>query len=243
MAGINDIWTSVHTRTRTDIPYRYVRGSPYNGPVSSSHADDIARRVKRVVSEKSKSARAASLRAGLSEDFVSKMARRGSVPELSSLLRLAEALEVPVSTFFQDDYEPPSVEIQAFEARPAAGDGALITEEQGETVPFSRKWLRGVTTASPDKLIMVQVWGDSMEPTIPENAWVMIDTTQTKIIDRQIYVFRHGDDARVKRLITHPTMKQLTIRSDNPDWDDITVEDPENLQIIGRVIWYSKKVA
>lgn len=189
------------------------------------------------------------LKAEIDPGYISRLrgrmrAGKANPPKLPTLTKLARPLNVdPEWLAHGDSADQGMAAVTVYDVQAAAGDGALIVDEtEAGKVSFSKPWLRSLTTASPDKLSIIQAYGDSMEPTIPESAWVMVDTTQKEPINRQIYVFRHGDDARVKRFLIHPTTGALTIRSDNPAWEDIEIPSIADINIIGRVIWMSKKM-
>lgn len=130
-----------------------------------------------------------------------------------------------------------------YDVQIAAGDGAYIDEAHrtGE-VSFDEQWLRSLTDTPPSKLYMVQLRGDSMHDTLPDGSWVIIDTLATRLIDNKIYAFRYDDEAKIKRISIHPQTKTLTLISDNPSWPDISGVDPEALDVLGRAIWFSKKL-
>ena len=106
------------------------------------------------------------------------------------------------------------------------------------------------------KLCFLRASGDSMEPTIGNNALLLIDE---RIQERQlpdvaprpksdydhpdIYVFLLGPDLRVKRLRKKPNGDVL-IMSDNRAHDPelLRGDDLKRLKICGRVIWWDNRL-
>ena len=141
-------------------------------------------------------------------------------------------------------YEAPAKsEVAFFDWQIAAGDGAYVDDpHQTGTISFERPWLKELTNSPPHRLIIIQLKGDSMEPTLPDGSWVMIDLNDTRPVTNKIFAFREDDEARIKRLSVHPGTKRLSLISDNPRWPDVNDIEPDRLEIYGRAIWFSKKL-
>ncbi|MFA0011948.1 XRE family transcriptional regulator [Vibrio lentus] len=89
--------------------------------------------------------------------------------------------------------------------------------------------------------IALRIHGDSMEPAISDNGVVFVDTSDTKIIDGKIYVYKTDDVLRVKRF--EHSVSGLIIKSLNPEYADEKVSHKEFSQscIIGRVLYSINK--
>lgn len=125
----------------------------------------------------------------------------------------------------------------------SAGHGAVISSEKPTRyLAFRHKWLqfRGL---KPENLALVFARGDSMEPTIHDNNTVMIDTSQTELIDGNIYVIRTDNHLVVKR-IQKLVNKGILLLSDNKEYKEQMLEPNEanDLAVIGRVVWIGKDV-
>ena len=72
---------------------------------------------------------------------------------------------------------------------------------------------------------------------------VMVDLSDTgQRLRDGIYVIRSDDALVVKRVALGPQGRQITIVSDNqayPSWHDV---DRRSIHIIGRVLWFGRKV-
>jgi phage repressor protein C with HTH and peptisase S24 domain len=126
----------------------------------------------------------------------------------------------------------------------SAGPGAVVNEEAGKPYfAFDERWLKALTSTSPEGLSIVRVEGDSMSPTLNPGDEILVDLGDCGDRMRDgIYVLRVDDALVVKRLALHPMGGRVTIQSDNPaysDWPDCGFDE---INCIGRVIWAGRKV-
>jgi phage repressor protein C with HTH and peptisase S24 domain len=102
---------------------------------------------------------------------------------------------------------------------------------------FRAEWIRQ-QRLKPDALASMTAHGESMEPRIYEGDALIVDTSQTNVIDGKVYALWYDGGERVKRLIRRPG-GGLIIRSDNrARFEDIslTPEESDHVRIIGRVV-------
>lgn len=127
----------------------------------------------------------------------------------------------------------------------SAGPGALGGDERVRArLAFQTGWLRDLVGGSPAGLSIIQVEGDSMAPTLSNGDEILVDRGDAADRLRDgIYVLRIDDALIVKRLAVNPSGKRFTIRSDNPNYPDWVDCNPENVGVIGRVVWAGRKVA
>jgi phage repressor protein C with HTH and peptisase S24 domain len=126
----------------------------------------------------------------------------------------------------------------------AAGHGALPgSERKVAEVAFSARWLEKLSGARPRDLSIIQVEGDSMTPTLGDGDEIMVDLSaaRQKLKDG-IYVLRRDDALLVKRVTLHPSRATLTIASDNPAYASWTDCAPDEVEIIGRVVWAGRRI-
>ncbi len=123
----------------------------------------------------------------------------------------------------------------------SAGSGALDAGEQATgQFGFDPRWLRKLST-NPSKLSIIQVAGDSMEPTLADGDDIMVDEGDSATSLRDgIYVIRYDDTLLVKRLSVGPAGK-LTVISDNPAYPSIDAKT-RTVDVIGRVVWTGRRV-
>ena len=112
---------------------------------------------------------------------------------------------------------------------------------RGASIP---RWLRALTNVPTDGLSIIAVGGDSMAPTLADGDEVIVDQKDgtTRLRDG-IYVLRLDDSLMVKRLARQPAGRGVSIRSDNPDYPSWQNIDPSRINIVGRVLWYGRKLS
>jgi phage repressor protein C with HTH and peptisase S24 domain len=136
------------------------------------------------------------------------------------------------------------VEVPVLDVRASAGPGALAELEAPRgRFAFDPRWLRRLTGSKPDRLSIITVAGDSMFPTLSDGDEVIVDGDDGDDRLRDgIYVLRVDDALMIKRLALGPTRRRISVLSDNdayPSWENT---DPKLLQIVGRVIWFGRKL-
>ena len=129
------------------------------------------------------------------------------------------------------EYKIPKLSLKA-----SAGSGIQNFEISQDGYLYIPKWLFK-TPQNQNNLKIIQVQGDSMEPTIKDNAYIIINTSITNLIDGAIYAILLDDQILIKRL--QKTPKGILIISDNPKYQPITYNPKETnvtFQIIGKKI-------
>lgn len=134
-----------------------------------------------------------------------------------------------------DDYEVPFLK----DIELAAGDGTFdqIDDYNGFKLRFSKATLRrqGVQY---ENAVCVTATGESMEPVIPDGTTIGIDLGNKTIRDGKIYAINHGGLLRVKILSRLPN-DQVVIRSYNSEEYPDEVVHMSELNVIGKVFWWS----
>jgi phage repressor protein C with HTH and peptisase S24 domain len=133
--------------------------------------------------------------------------------------------------------------VQRLRVAASAGPGALVDDDAvGSVMGFEQRWLRSIA-GNPAQLSVIQVEGDSMEPTLANGDDILVDRGDAADRVRDgVYVLRVDGALLVKRLAVNPVARRVSIRSDNlayPDWDDC---DPASIDLIGRVVWVGRKL-
>ena len=106
------------------------------------------------------------------------------------------------------------------------------------------KWLmplldyRKISSTAPENVKMIKVKGDSMQPTLKEDDWVLVDTSQNFPSDGMFLLRLAGNFLTVKR-IQCGFGNNITILSDNPNYQPMnaTIDDAT---IVGKVIYALK---
>jgi len=183
-------------------------------------------------------------KSGLSTSVLDQYRKGKSDPNRTRLLAIANAAKVDLlwlaaGTGTPDLRAKGIISIPRYDVRLSAGSGSTLDRvKKLEDVPFTSDFLRlRIGSGSPDNLAIFEAGGDSMEPTISDGDFVMVDLAEQQVRDA-IYAFAFGDEARVKRL--RKTINGIQIISDNADLytaEEVTKNDLNLLQIIGRVVW------
>ena len=137
--------------------------------------------------------------------------------------------------YFQDTYA-------------SAGHGAINYDEAPHPMSFDKNFLqRQFGIVAVRNLHIINAIGNSMEPTIKEGELLMINPFENEsmhIKDGGIYVMSCNNSILVKRIKHNPISGNLTLISDNKEYDDIPVskEEFESCHIIGRVVGHFDKI-
>ena len=113
----------------------------------------------------------------------------------------------------------------------SAGRGYLNMDSPDYYMPI----LRGNFSK---KSFFVEITGNSMEPTLEDGQFALVDPDNTAYSKNKIYVVTYNDEGYIKRLEMKDKLRIITLKSDNPDYDDIDIpeETQEYFQINGRVV-------
>lgn len=120
------------------------------------------------------------------------------------------------------------------EARGGMGGGSCVGSKAINSYISLKKEYLFSRTSRLDQLSFIHADGDSMEPTIPPDAAVLIDESQTQPLNGKIYYIFLNGEYYIKRLLVSAG-KVTAIQSDNgPHIKEITEAD--TIQIIGRAL-------
>jgi phage repressor protein C with HTH and peptisase S24 domain len=126
-------------------------------------------------------------------------------------------------------------------ARIADGRRQMIRSEQVvDALAFKTDWLRKRLAATPLNLILLEVNGDSMAPTLRDGDLILVDLGEPRFKQDGLYVLRHDGELIVKR-VQRGARGELIIRSDNPAYPPTAVSRGR-IGVIGRVIWIASRV-
>lgn len=168
--------------------------------------------------------------------------------------RLAEADRQALARFFgvaEDVLGGPTrepdggglVEVPRLDVGASAGPGAFAVGERARGhIAFDPAWLKRMAT-DVRNLSLIAVEGDSMVPTLADGDEIMVDRSDGgERLRDGIYVLRIEDALVVKRVALHPAGRTISIRSDNPAYPAWPDCDPATVAIVGRVVWFGRKL-
>lgn len=133
--------------------------------------------------------------------------------------------------------------VAVYEGRAAAGAGGEAGEQIKHYLVFREQWLRAVTSAPIEELAVIEIDGDSMEPTLRSGDHALVDRTECRPRQKDgLYVIRADGGLQVKRVSAHPVTGLLTISSDNAAYRSYSDIRPTDVVVIGRVIWIGRRM-
>jgi phage repressor protein C with HTH and peptisase S24 domain len=184
---------------------------------------------------------------GVSDNAIYKwLAGRGQ-PSVANLVRLARAGRVSVEWLATGSEAAPSarpvtrgVEQGDFIFMPRSRirfgdgrDGGVRSEQVVDSIAFRATWVKRVLGAESRDLILIEVAGDSMAPTVEDSDLILANLAEPRFRQDGIYLLGHDGGLAVKRIQRRPDGK-LLVRSDNPKYEALVVA---SVKVIGRVIW------
>ncbi|MGH7905633.1 MAG: S24 family peptidase [Candidatus Binataceae bacterium] len=184
---------------------------------------------------------------GVSDNAIYKWTSGRGQPSVLNLVALAQAAQVSVEWLatgresggigarphLNGDYAfPPRGKIRG------RGRGAAVKSDQlVDYLAFNSDWLsRHLGAARPGGLILLEIIGDSMAPTLTEGDLALADADQRRIGHDGLFVLRDDHELMVKRLQRRRLDGALMIRSDNPAYSPI-VAPAAQIDVVARVIW------
>ncbi|TNH41494.1 XRE family transcriptional regulator [Photorhabdus luminescens] len=117
--------------------------------------------------------------------------------------------------------------------------GCIDADHNSFKLRFSKATLRRIGAPTDGSTIVCfPANGDSMGPVIPDGTAIAVDISNKKIIDGKVYAIEQDGLKRLKCLYRRPKGK-LLIRSYNRDEYEDEVADEDQVNIIGKMFWYS----
>ncbi len=139
--------------------------------------------------------------------------------------------------------DPDAALIPVYDVAASAGHGAVVDYESiAYSLAFPPDYLQRLTKADPRHLSIISVKGDSMEPTLKDDDIVMLDASKTSLSFDGLFVLRYEEALHVKRIGRASNPENVTILSDNRGLYPPTELARQKVTVIGKVIWYGRKV-
>lgn len=167
----------------------------------------------------------------------------GDEMPVSVVRRLMEAAHVPLEWLVAGrevhDRGGEYAYLPRYEVRASAGQGLVaVSEEVAETLAFRRDWLSRLGI-NPQNAGLLTAEGDSMFPTIPDGAIMVVDLSIRDVRNGMIYVMARDGAVIVKRVQIRAADGAILLISDNPRYqpESVTRDQLADLHIAGRVVW------
>lgn len=233
---------------------------------------EIKQKVAMLLEQKGLNANAVSLQIGYERTYLKQFLTKENPKRLSERARkaLAIMLEVPEQELTDEDLslksllpfslygttnmseglikmlggirKPTHADISIIDVTACCGNGVDNLEEKsiGE-ISLPLEEFKSITNTAPENIKLIKASGDSMDPTIKDGDMVWIDTANCFINSDGVYLLRMPTGLAIKRI--QSGLSNITVKSDNPKYSDITAEIGE-IRVIGKVIyiWNGRKV-
>lgn len=191
------------------------------------------------------------------ENTIGKIERGESMPDAMQLLQLAAGFGRTLGWLLGADEAPcsfpgvaPSTEavetgdwvfVPLFSVYASAGHGAVGASEDVEVMrPFTRSYIRDRLGIRHNKLCLVRVAGDSMEPQIHSGDVVMVDRQDAAATVDGPHLVRIDGALMVKAVQRKPGGR-VRVSSQNPAYEPFEVAlgaaDGADFEVLGRVRW------
>jgi phage repressor protein C with HTH and peptisase S24 domain len=133
--------------------------------------------------------------------------------------------------------------VPRYDVTASAGGGAQVYDESiVDYLAFKKNWVLQMGL-DPGNLLLAEVRGDSMSPTINHADLVMLDTRQSRIKSEGVYMINLRGVLLVKRLQIKIN-GVVEVVSDNKKYEKevISGEELERLIVVGQIVWHVKKI-
>lgn len=182
---------------------------------------------------------------GVHQRLLSRYSAGETEPGIAAVIKIATAARKPIAWFFgQFELElganlaPDLVMVPRYDVRASAGLGSLVpAEEISDYLAFKREWFSRMGL-NPQNATLVTADGDSMEPTIPNGAMLLLDLSIVEVANGYIYAIRREGELLVKR-VQQRFDGTVVLISDNPRYEreEVPPERVNELHVVGRVRW------
>ena len=163
---------------------------------------------------------------------------RGSPREQEGLHGLADAHTVTEEEISYALPEVPGARyIEVRDLEPASGPGAMIEDAPIKGYIALDRACLDLLGADPTQCTVIRTRGESMEPTLPDGCWVLVDSGRRRRLAGRIYLLRSEEGLIVKRLGKDEDGR-WRLESDHPAWE--AVPWPHAGEVVGEIRWTSR---
>ena len=134
------------------------------------------------------------------------------------------------STFNMEEQKVNTVILPVY-GKASAGNGYINLEQVIYYFPIKKGNFS-------DRSFLVEINGNSMEPTLEDGDYALVDPDNIDYVKNKIYVVTYNDESFIKRMVMDAKSKIVMLKSDNPEYEDILITKDMQvyLKIEGRVI-------
>ena len=108
---------------------------------------------------------------------------------------------------------------------------------------FRKEWVKAELGVSPSDLRIIQVVGDSMEPTFCHKDTVLVDLSNKTPSPSGIFALIESLGVVIKRIecVMRDKTPVLKVHSDNPRYTSYE-HSLDEANILGRIVWFSREI-
>ena len=186
---------------------------------------------------------------GVSRQAVARWLNGSAEPDKEKILALSDFLNLPPGflmfgeegAFDSVEVDEDTISIPVLDIKGSCGPKGHINTPWTEMVKMIRvakAWILARTKAPNFKCLhIITADGDSMDPTISDGDFVIVDTSKNHINSDGIFIIQSGDDTFIKRVQRNINGSLLLI-SDNPKYHPFEVgpENRDSMRVIGRCL-------
>ena len=134
------------------------------------------------------------------------------------------------STFNMEEQKVNTVILPVY-GKASAGNGYINLDQEIYYFPIKKGDFS-------DRSFLVEINGNSMEPTLEDGDYALVDPDNIDYVKNKIYVVTYNDESFIKRMVIDIKSKIIMLKSDNPEYEDILITKDMQiyLKIEGRVI-------
>ena len=141
------------------------------------------------------------------------------------------------------DFQNNVAHIPVFEISAYSRDSpSLFNSQPVDYLSFSSRKLQCLSKSCFNRLIGIVVCDDTMQPTLRNGDQILVDLGQRSALFDGIYLLAVDQALLIKRLTVNLATQQALIVSDNSLYQPIDHSQLEAIDIIGRVIWLSRRL-
>ena len=142
-------------------------------------------------------------------------------------------------------FSPNMVRVPFYHVLAAAGSGITSPDyPENEVIYFDRRWLKNVVRVNPDNVAFIQAKGSSMDGgnhPIKDGDLLMVDVSDKEPANNQVFVVRLSNQDLVVKRISQDWQGNITLCSDNPQYENIVPTEDDTFTVVGRVVWNGSK--
>ena len=137
------------------------------------------------------------------------------------------------------------IKIPFYHVYAAAGSGEASPDyPDKDVIYFDKRWIKNVIGVKPYNVVFIQARGESMDGgkhPIKDGDLLMVDVSDKEPANNQVFVVRLSNQDLVVKRISQDWQGNITLCSDNPQYENIIPTEDDTFTVVGRVVWNGSK--